>query len=191
MVDVGAKLNWSKFFAVFCFSPFNLIVSALLIASTSVEAETVYQEPKEFLAEVFNGNVPTPTIISITGERREKVGGILGRTPSMLRVRYWFVGDLSAWILEEIGKTEPITTGILIRGQKIEDVRILIYRESHGSEVRHDFFTEQFRGTELDSEGEVTKKVDGISGATMSVNALRKLAKLALYLNREAIGERR
>ena len=64
-------------------------------------------------------------------------------------------------------------------------MQVLIYRESHGWEVRYPFFTDQFKGLERDDSNNLNKKIDGISGATLSVNALTRLSKLALYLDQE------
>jgi hypothetical protein len=52
--------------------------------------------------------------------------------------------------------------------------------------VRHDFFTNQFKGLTLDDQNNLNGRIDGISGATLSVNALRNLARLALYVDRAA-----
>jgi len=104
-----------------------------------------------------------------------------------LRVRYWYKGERSAWILEEIGKEEPITAGIVIDKGKIERVEVLIFRESRGWEVRHDFFTEQFEGAKLRKDGELNRAIDNITGATLSVRALTKLARLALYFHNQVV----
>ena len=50
--------------------------------------------------------------------------------------------------------------------------------------MRHDFFTNQFKGLTLDEQSNLSGRIDGISGATLSVNALRNLARFALYLDR-------
>jgi hypothetical protein len=149
-------------------------------------ADQVYQQPAEFLKEVFNGAVPSAALLDVTGERRDKVAAILDHQPNYLRMRYWRSGERSAWVLEEIGKVKPITAGIIVSGEEIEDVRILIYRESHGGEVRHRYFTKQFVGAKLEPKLALSKNVDGISGATLSVNAIRRLARVALYLHNES-----
>jgi hypothetical protein len=64
-------------------------------------------------------------------------------------------------------------------------MQVLIYRESYGWEVRYPFFTDQFTGLQLDDDLHLTDSIDGISGATLSVNALTKLSRLALYLHNE------
>lgn len=147
--------------------------------------DKVYQEPAEFINEVFAGAPPKAAMLPIIGERRKVAAEILDHRPSSLRTRYWKVGNRSAWVLEEIGKTKPITAGIVVENGQIDDIRVLIYRESHGGEVRHSFFTQQFTGAALDQEKRLTETIDGISGATLSVYAMRKLAALALYFDRE------
>ena len=103
-----------------------------------------------------------------------------------MRIRYWQLGNRTAWILEEIGKVKPITTGFLIEDNTMLQMQVCIYRESHGWEVRYPFFTDQFQGLQRDTETALNKKIDGISGATMSV-ALTRLSKLALF-HREVTG---
>lgn len=149
-------------------------------------ADTIYQDPSDFIDEVFLGAPPAVSILNIIGKRRETVSKILDHPPSILRTRYWMKDTRSVWILEEIGKSKPITAGFIVENGQIQDVRILIYRESHGGEVRHDFFTNQFSGATLDSDLDLTQSIDGISGATLSVNAMRRLATLALYFDKEA-----
>ena len=47
-------------------------------------------------------------------------------------------------------------------------------------------FTDQFRGLKLTNDHLLTARIDGISGATLSVRALTKLARVALLLDRFA-----
>jgi hypothetical protein len=101
----------------------------------------------------------------------------------VLRLRYWDDNTKRAWILEEIGRDKPITVGLITANGKILDVKVLIFRESRGWEVRYPFFTDQFKDTTLTAERNLDQKIDGISGATLSVNALTKLARLALFLD--------
>ena len=50
-------------------------------------------------------------------------------------MRYWQSGSRTAWVLDEIGKEQPITTGIIVENGKILSVDVLAYRESRGAEV--------------------------------------------------------
>lgn len=155
----------------------NLIPGAL--------ARGIYQEPQDFLAETFGHQVPRPNVLWLTGEKRKQASKLLGHEPSFLRLRYWANEHKSAWILDETGKTEPITVGLVIADGKIRQLKVLVFRESRGSEVRHEFFTRQFRDARLDGNGRLDRPIDGISGATLSVRALTRLARLALYLDQQ------
>ena len=168
---------------------YKLFVTSLFITclglSGGVAARGVYQEPAEFLEEVFAGKPPKSKVVWLTGERRKVVEAILMHKPDSLRVRYWLAGQRSAWVLEEIGKEKPITVGIVINEDHIERVKVLVFRESRGWEIRHPFFTNQFKQATLTREHRLDKTIDGISGATLSVRSLRKLATLALYLHQQ------
>ena len=154
----------------------------LICTSVAAVAE-VYQEPGEFIKGVFSGNPPSAKKLWLTGELKKKVRTILGRDLGVLRLRYWLKQGRSAWILEEIGKERPITTGIVINNGQIEQIKVLVFREVRGWEVRYPFFTDQFDGAVLDSELMLDRPIDGISGATMSVSAVTRLARLALLLH--------
>jgi len=161
------------------------LFTLLLICLLPIEALSrgVYQQPTDFINDVFQNNPPAAKRLWITGERKKISNDILGHPPRSLRVRYWGQDSRTAWILEEIGKEKPITVGIVINKNRVERVKVLIFLESRGWEVRHDFFTEQFKNIGLQSNKELDKSIDGISGATLSVRALKKLSRLALYLH--------
>ncbi len=157
-----------------------------LAAAGTVSARGTYQTPEDFLAEVFDGDVPEPRVLWLKGGLRQTATDILGHRYPSLRIRYWLRDGRSAWILEEIGKEQPITTGIVVDQGRIERIKVLIFRESRGWEVRYPFFTDQFRGATLNERLELDRDIDGISGATLSVRALERLARLALFLDSEA-----
>lgn len=146
-------------------------------------ARGVYQSSDAFIAEVFAGEQPQTDVLWLTDERQAEIKKILGHPYKARRIRYWGVPGKTAWILEEIGKEEPITAGIVIHHGKISLVRILEYRESRGDEVRHAFFTDQFKGAGIKTATDLDRHIDGISGATLSVNAITRLASMALYLH--------
>lgn len=144
----------------------------------------VYQQPAAFLEEVFAGDVPPPQALWITKALQPEVERIMGHGLGLLRVRYWRRDGRTAWILDEIGKDKPITTGIVIGDGRIERTKVLIFRESRGWEVRYPAFVEQFAGIELEN-GKLNRRIDGITGATLSVRAVSKVANLALYFHRQ------
>ncbi len=159
-----------------------LIIGVLCLPGLSV-AKGTYQEPDEFIKNAFNQQPPEPAIIWIKGELREQVETILQHGYNAKRTRYWKQNNRSVWILEEIGKKKPITVGIVIDENRISELKVLVFRETRGWEVRYPFFTQQFDQSSLTAERELSNTIDGVSGATLSVRALTKLARIALLLN--------
>ncbi|EDY80799.1 FMN-binding domain protein [Verrucomicrobiia bacterium DG1235] len=165
----------------------KFIALALLASAYSLfgddETEDVYLAPEKFLSESFEGAPPKAATLWITKDLKPEIRSILGHDYKGLRIRYWISGERTAWILEEIGKVKPITVGIVVESDKIARLKVLVYRESHGWEVKYPFFTDQFIETELTQKRRLSQNIDGISGATLSVNALKRLARLALFLH--------
>lgn len=162
-----------------------LLIVFLAGASVLVLARGAYQEPNEFLQDTFGNALPDPAVIWLTGKRKDIVKQILGHRYVSLRVRYWQQAERSAWILEEVGKDLPITIGFVINSGHMERIKVLVFRESRGWEIRHPFFTDQFDEVKLKEDYQLDRYIDGISGATLSVRAMKKLAALALYLDSE------
>ena len=143
----------------------------------------MYLEPEVFLSDIFDQATPKPSRILIKGELKKDIKKILGHRYKTFRIPYWQKDGRTAWILEEIGKELPITAGFVVADGKIEQFKVLIFRESRGWEVRNEFFTQQFDGAHLVSNQKLDRKIDNITGATLSVNAMKKLSRMALFLH--------
>ena len=152
--------------------------------STGAYARGTYQQPAEFINESFSGKTPEPKVFWLKDDVKKQIEEILAHKYKGRRIRYWKNDGRSAWILEEIGKKKAITTGIVINSNRIEKIKVLIFRESRGWEVRYPFFTKQYIDSGLNKDNKLDKTIDGISGATLSVRALTKLARIALLLNK-------
>ena len=152
-----------------------------------VIADEVYQKPADFVSEAFAGQAPERQTFWITRRLRPQVDKIMKHRYPVLKVKYWKKGERSAWILEEIGKVKPITTGFVIDQNRIAHVKVLIYRESHGWEVRREAFRKQFKTATLKEGYRLSRSIDGITGATMSVNAVKNMARLALFLHGQVV----
>ncbi len=146
-------------------------------------AKGVYQKSTQFISNAFNGNIPKPQVIWLTKEDKVIIADIMSHKFKRMRIRYWAEPTQSVWILDEIGKEKPITIGVHIQDQYIKKLKVLTFRESRGDEVRHEFFTQQFDGAQLASNNKLNRHIDGITGATLSVRATTKIARLALWLN--------
>jgi len=158
---------------------------ALLLSPLPGRAED-YLSLEQFLGLAFPGAAPEARTLWLTAAMKQQAERTVGEAPPALRVRYWRAGARTAWILDEIGKEQPITIGVVLERQRIEQLSVLAFRESRGWEIRHPFFTEQYRGITLASDGALSREVDGITGATLSVRAVNRAARLALWLDGEA-----
>ena len=161
----------------------------LLVYSALTLAGGVYQENDNFIKESFPSGSFEKKVIWPDAAIQQQMQEILGHKYKGLRIRYWINNRRSVWILDEIGKEKPITTGIVIDNNKIERVKILAFRESRGWEVKHGFFTNQFNNAGLSDnntsdKNQLDRHIDNISGATLSVRAVSKLARIALLLHR-------
>lgn len=142
-----------------------------------------YLSQEEFLQQAFAGAEYSSHKLWMNEDIKQAAQSILKHDYNALRIRYWGAGNTTAWVLDEIGKERPITIGVVVKNGEIERVRILEFRESRGWEVRYPFFTDQFKGVTLTEDKGLSKTIDGVSGATLSVRAVKKIAAFALYLH--------
>ena len=149
-----------------------------------------YIETDDYLEGAFPGGVPAPQTLWVSGELRESVESILGHKFAVLRVRYWHDESRSTWILDEIGKELPITIGVTVVDDSIDNVKVLEFRESRGWEVRYPFFTDQFADARLEKGDKLDRHIDGITGATLSVKAVTRIARVALVMHEHVTQER-
>ena len=155
----------------------------LLSLNVPLYAKGTYMSVSAFVDSSFSGTVsPAPEKLWLKGDQRRRLEVILGH-PVGLRIGFWREGERSAWVLDEIGKELPITIGLVIDAGRLSDIQILAFRESRGGEVRYPFFTRQFVGMTLGNDFRLSDSIDGISGATMSVDAVTRAAVAALYLD--------
>lgn len=161
-----------------------LLAGSIMLTSPQAQAaDRVYEKPSDFLKRQFSGKIPATQALSLNTGHQARIKRLLGHAYSPSKVRYWSDGRKTVWILDEIGKTLDITTAFVISKGKIAEVKVLIYRESHGWEVTNPTFTKQFKGASLSNNGQLTRKINGISGATLSVRALTKLGRTSLFLD--------
>ncbi|WP_299693658.1 FMN-binding protein [Hydrocarboniphaga sp.] len=133
--------------------------------------------PETWLAEVFGGQVPPPQVAP---------GGSFGlMQPLPGRVRYWRANGRTAWVFDDIGKVgyAPTTCGFVVKAGAIESAKVLIYRESRADQVGTPSFLNQLIGAKSAGAG-IDRKVDNISGATYSVDMMKRMANAALQLDK-------
>ena len=86
------------------------------------------------------------------------------------------------WVLETRGRSNTITVGFVVRDGRIQKTEVLVYRERRGREILARSFLRQFEGVSLTEQHRLDRRIDGITGATISVNTMQNLARLALVL---------
>ncbi|MEO1826388.1 MAG: FMN-binding protein [Roseibacillus sp.] len=163
----------------------HLLTIILLIAASGIAqaGTTVYQKPSDFIRSACGGQIPTSKYLTLTSSHQSKIRRLMGHEYRPARVRYWTHKGKMVVILDEIGKTRPITTGYVVNKGKIEYVKMLIYRETIGAEVRRTSFTNQFKGAVLGASGKLSRRVNNIAGATLSTRAMMEMGRVALYLD--------
>lgn len=147
------------------------------------QGEGRYLEVDEFLRAAFPADEAKPSTLWVDDALRAQIESLLGHPFDALRVRYWEHAGRTAWIFDEIGKEEPITIGIAVADGAVEMVRVLEFREPRGWEVRHPFFTDQFSGARAKKDRRLDRSIDGITGATLSVAAVTRAVRLALFMS--------
>ena len=154
----------------------------LLLAGPARSAD---DELSEFIRSVSQAPA-TQQALWLNAEHKQQINDQFDYQLNRLRLRYWTASETSVWVLDEVGKEQPITMAVAVTDQKIRAIEVLSYRESRGGEIRYPFFRDQFKGAELTTSAKLSQRIDGITGATLSVRAMEKVAKVALFLDQLA-----
>ena len=155
----------------------------ITIFSFNASSEDVLLSKEEFLNTAFSEEIPRRKGLRFKGEVKEIAQEIMGSNFKKIRMKYWRQDDKTAWILERIGKVKLITAGFIVENCRISSIHVLVYRETHGWEVKYPSFRDQFVGINMLAGFKLDKRIDGIAGATLSVNSMEKMARLALAMN--------
>jgi hypothetical protein len=161
-----------------------MFVLSLVLGANAHAQRGVFNTVEALVSDYLPG--ATEQTLWLSQPARETAEAIW-RRPLPLRTQYYRSADTTLWILNEVGKEQPMTIGVIIREQKIRAIRVLEYRESRGGEIRYDLFTRQFEALGLDAQHRLERNIDGISGATLSVRAMKKIANLALFLHQQVV----
>lgn len=175
-----------------------LVMLAVLLTATASSAEEppteeeigtveVLASEAEALAAIFpDADSAQPGLLRVKPAIAADLHARLGweiRDTAFVFYRIFEAGQPLGWAVvgEEKGKYRPITYMAGIDTTlRIVDVRVLIYRESRGGEIRHTRFLKQYRGKSLESPLRINRDIVNITGATISVNALNVGVRKAL-----------
>lgn len=192
---------------------YSIVKSVLLLffiglqVPVNVDAYSSSLTKKEFLDLAFdpsNSHSPNNTLnptkqltkktLWLDKSLQENINQILHHDYPKLRLHYWLYTDdekaskaeptfQTIWFLDEIGKEKPISFAVSIINGQVDLIRVLKFRESRGGEIQMLAFSEQFKNIGLNQQQLLNKNIDGITGATMSVSAMKKITRVALMLN--------
>ena len=152
-------------------------------------SERVYLTQEEALNTIF----PKATTIKdsqfkLNAEQKDAIETAMGMTLKETNYTVYkgyqdtsFLGY--AYILDQLGKYYPITMIVhILPDHSVGNVRIMVYRERIGAEVRKNRFLKQFRKKTIESKLLVDRDIDGITGATISSWSVATAVKKALHL---------
>lgn len=170
-----------------------MIVAAVLLVLSWVmlfpraeafELYKTFQTPEVFLDEVFSNAPPAPQVLNLDSGDQAEIKSVFGRAFPQQRVRYWADGERTVWIFDDIGKEGyvPTTCGFVVKNAAVEKAKVLIYRESRGEQVAEPSFLDQLAGAKA-AGNELDVDVDNITGATLSVQMMERMARTALTLD--------
>ncbi|MBU0539789.1 MAG: FMN-binding protein [Gammaproteobacteria bacterium] len=167
--------------------PLFAVLGLCLFSAATVKAFEIYktfQTPEVFLAEVFKNNVPAPKMLILDSNDQREIAAVFNRAFPQQRVRYWEDGERTVWIFDDIGKEGyvPTTSGFVINNGVVESSKVLIYRESRGEQVAEPSFLNQINGSKA-AGNSLDKPVDNITGATLSVDMMKRMARTAITLD--------
>lgn len=175
------------------------IIAAILVAlgtvsasaqSTFKPAERVYTRTSDYVKSFFNGNTPKKATVWVIGDLRDNINNVInGADSTPVRYRYWREGNRTLWVLDSVARTMPITAGVVVEDGKILDVSVLTYRETRGHEVQGRHHRVQYVGSGITSDNRLTNPINGISGSTLSVNSMKRMARIALLLHNDVTSD--
>ncbi len=143
---------------------------------------------EKFVVTQFSDNVNLSMhTLTLPSALKSKVQNNVKQTFYRDNLYYWEITNEDstlayAFLDNVIGKSMPITFIVIINQKgEIMASHVVKYRESYGGEIGNKNWLSQFNKLTNSSEYIVGKNIDGISGATISVNSLSKgIQKIAV-----------
>ena len=167
----------------------SLAIPALLLGLGAVgpahAIDDIHETLEAFLTRTFGAAVPEPKFLDLDGNAQSQINAALGHNYQQSRLRYWKANGITAWVLMDKGKEgyQLTDAAFAVKGGAIDIASVLIYRESHGEEVADAPFLNQLTGAHAVG-GQLDKQVDNISGATLSVKMMVRMAAAAIALDK-------
>ncbi len=138
--------------------------------------------PEQFVETVF-GALPATQTIRLSGDVQKGVKEAYGGRYPGFSISYWQQSNRRVWALRARGKHGFVHAGLVTQEGRVVQIKVLSSKEQRGRVIETPRFLDQFAGAGLKDGAKLDQRIDGISGATCSVNAVKKMARVALYLD--------
>ncbi len=156
--------------------------SILIILLTSILiASDIKIACEEHLFNLYSENTDIRMhIFKLDKQMKKKVENIVKQRFYKDKLYYWTITQddstkAYAFLDNVIGKSMPITFMVILNiDGEIINANVMKYREAYGSEVGNSGWLQQFINFNKNSDYNIGKDIDGISGATISVKSMSK-----------------
>ena len=188
---------------LFRWLPAAVLLATLALSPTATaqdeippQLENVLMTLDQALGTVLEGGTVEECRVRLGRSDRQRIGKRLKRKIGDIWVPFFRSVDKNgkttryALITEEIGKYQPITFIVSASPKgKVERIAVMIYRESHGEEVKRRRFLRQFEGKDVGDRIRVNRDIINISGATLSARAISRGTKKVLAILHDVVLE--
>ena len=153
-------------------------------------AERVFNRTSDYVKGFFEGEAPKKATVWVIGDLRDNINDVInGADNTPVRYRYWKRDNRTLWVLDSVARTMPIKAGVVVEDGKILDISVLTYRESRGHEVHSRAHRAQYYGATITPQNSLDLPINGISGSTLSVNLMKRMAQIALLLHNDVTSD--
>lgn len=176
---------------------FGLIIAILILAVNAASAQGTYKpadrvfvKTSDYVKSFFDGETPNKETVWVIGDLRDNITAVINNAEGTpVRYRYWRKDDRTLWVLDSVARTMPITAGVVVENGRIIDISVLTYRETRGHEVQSRTHRAQYYGATITTNNSLDKPINGISGSTLSVNSMKRMARIALLLHNDVTND--
>ena len=160
---------------------FRLTLAAVLV-SLQVRAAGSEELLSSFVEAQLDAPVSVESVV-VTGEVSRVCADVLGRPYAHPAIQCWGSATGNVWVVAAPGKHGLITAAFAVEDGRVLGCRVLADKEQRGRGIRTQRYLDQFRGAGLRRGDKLDRRIDGITGATISSTAMIKMALLALRLD--------
>lgn len=163
-------------------------IICLFVLLILVSAQGLKSEAEVFLKSRYGNEIELRNFkVTLQDQMINKIQEIAPQKIVKNEIEYWvFKRDnknYHAFLDHVMGKTNPISYLVVVGDDfRVVHIEILQYRNHRGHEVKEQSWLKQFYGKKTNDNFKVGDDVQGISGATISSNALTNGVKKIIFL---------